>query len=154
MQGAAFFLQFYAAGADNLKMSAWSWTNKDHPDSTVGSKFVLLCTNSARRIRIREFIIFLFFVYTLLTIVLLVSYITPDSVPMAGVWKITGALAAGILALVTALSWWHQRRLRKKFIVEAENLEKMTDASQRHAFNSVSKMGNKREISDDRPRDS
>ncbi|ETS86092.1 hypothetical protein PFICI_04117 [Pestalotiopsis fici W106-1] len=69
---------------------SWSWTNKDHPDSTVG-----------------------------------MSYITPDSVPMAGVWKITGALAAGILGLVSALAWWHQRRLRKKFIFEAESLERL-----------------------------
>ncbi|KAF3008322.1 hypothetical protein E8E14_007413 [Neopestalotiopsis sp. 37M] len=70
------------------KMSAWSWTNKGDPDSTVG-----------------------------------MSYITPDSVPMAGVWKITGALAASILGLVSALAWWHQRRLRKKFIMETEHLE-------------------------------
>ncbi|KAK6067931.1 hypothetical protein SCUP234_11404 [Seiridium cupressi] len=51
------------------------------------------------------------------------SYVTPQSVPNAGVWKTTGALAGGILGLVAALAWWHQRRLRKKFMSEAESLK-------------------------------
>lgn len=37
-------------------------------------------------------------------------------------WKITGSTGVGIAALVCALAWWHQRRLRRVFRDEADKL--------------------------------
>lgn len=70
------------------------------------------------------------------------SYVTPESVSVSEVWKITGSLAAGTLGLVTALAWWHQRRLRRKFIIEAGSLKdiplQMASPAQEPAQNSTS----------------
>ncbi|KAI8631979.1 hypothetical protein F5Y19DRAFT_472864 [Xylariaceae sp. FL1651] len=38
-------------------------------------------------------------------------------------WTVTGSIAAGLISIVCALAWWHQRRLRKVFRDEADKLE-------------------------------
>ncbi|KAI0456478.1 hypothetical protein F5B21DRAFT_513318 [Xylaria acuta] len=38
-------------------------------------------------------------------------------------WTVTGGTAVGLISIVTALAWWHQRRLRKVFRDEADKLE-------------------------------
>ncbi|RWA05993.1 hypothetical protein EKO27_g9108 [Xylaria grammica] len=38
-------------------------------------------------------------------------------------WTVTGGLSVGLLSFVTALAWWHQRRLRQIFKEEADKLE-------------------------------
>lgn len=38
-------------------------------------------------------------------------------------WTVTGSTAVGLISIVTALAWWHQRRLRKVFRNEADKLE-------------------------------
>ncbi|KAI0863832.1 hypothetical protein F4860DRAFT_511721 [Xylaria cubensis] len=38
-------------------------------------------------------------------------------------WTVTGSIAVGLMSIVTALAWWHQRRLRKVFRDEADKLE-------------------------------
>ncbi|KAI0470357.1 hypothetical protein F4859DRAFT_505379 [Xylaria cf. heliscus] len=38
-------------------------------------------------------------------------------------WTTTGGTAVGLISIVTALAWWHQRRLRKVFRDEADKLE-------------------------------
>ncbi|KAH8199446.1 hypothetical protein TruAng_006384 [Truncatella angustata] len=50
------------------------------------------------------------------------SYVTSESVPVSEVWIYTGAIAAGTLGQVAALAWWHQRRLRRKFLIVADSL--------------------------------
>ncbi|KAI1763195.1 hypothetical protein GGR53DRAFT_377129 [Hypoxylon sp. FL1150] len=37
-------------------------------------------------------------------------------------WTITGSTAVGVIGIVCALAWWHQRRLRKVFRDEADKL--------------------------------
>ncbi|KAI1338612.1 hypothetical protein F5Y15DRAFT_122459 [Xylariaceae sp. FL0016] len=38
-------------------------------------------------------------------------------------WTVTGSTAVGVVGIVCALAWWHQRRLRKIFRDEADKLE-------------------------------
>ncbi|KAI0402795.1 hypothetical protein F4802DRAFT_608492 [Xylaria palmicola] len=38
-------------------------------------------------------------------------------------WTITSSTSVGLISIVTALAWWHQRRLRKVFRDEADKLE-------------------------------
>ncbi|KAI0538099.1 hypothetical protein GGR58DRAFT_319126 [Xylaria digitata] len=38
-------------------------------------------------------------------------------------WTVTGSTSVGLLSIVTALAWWHQRRLRNIFTEEANKLE-------------------------------
>ncbi|KAI0425436.1 hypothetical protein F5Y09DRAFT_352274 [Xylaria sp. FL1042] len=38
-------------------------------------------------------------------------------------WTVTGSTSVGLISIVTALAWWHQRRLRKIFKEEADKLE-------------------------------
>ncbi|KAI5926634.1 hypothetical protein F4810DRAFT_479177 [Camillea tinctor] len=38
-------------------------------------------------------------------------------------WTVTGSTAVGIVSIVCALAWWHQRRLRKVFRDEADKIE-------------------------------
>ncbi|KAI1749445.1 hypothetical protein F4782DRAFT_549731 [Xylaria castorea] len=38
-------------------------------------------------------------------------------------WTVIGSTAVGLISIVTALAWWHQRRLRKVFRDEADKLE-------------------------------
>ncbi|KAF2968827.1 hypothetical protein GQX73_g4782 [Xylaria multiplex] len=38
-------------------------------------------------------------------------------------WTVTGSTSVGLLSIVTALAWWHQRRLRNIFKEEANKLE-------------------------------
>ena len=38
-------------------------------------------------------------------------------------WTVTGSTAVGVVVLVCALAWWHQRRLRKVFRDEADKLD-------------------------------
>ncbi|KAI1426594.1 hypothetical protein F5Y12DRAFT_271541 [Xylaria sp. FL1777] len=38
-------------------------------------------------------------------------------------WTVTGSTSVGLISIITALAWWHQRRLRKIFKEEADKLE-------------------------------
>ncbi|KAI1498819.1 hypothetical protein F5X99DRAFT_307456 [Biscogniauxia marginata] len=38
-------------------------------------------------------------------------------------WSVTGSTAVGVVSIVCALAWWHQRRLRNVFRDEADKLE-------------------------------
>ncbi|KAI2776161.1 hypothetical protein F4815DRAFT_503674 [Daldinia loculata] len=38
-------------------------------------------------------------------------------------WIVTGSTAVGVVGIVCALAWWHQRRLRKRFRDEADKLD-------------------------------
>ncbi|KAI1272904.1 hypothetical protein F5Y07DRAFT_279075 [Xylaria sp. FL0933] len=38
-------------------------------------------------------------------------------------WTVTGSTSVGLISIITALAWWHQRRLRKLFKEEADKLE-------------------------------
>ncbi|KAI1383585.1 uncharacterized protein F4822DRAFT_82104 [Hypoxylon trugodes] len=42
-------------------------------------------------------------------------------------WTITGSTGVGIVGIVCALAWWHQRRLRKVFRDEADKLDNIVD---------------------------
>ncbi|KAI0200264.1 hypothetical protein F4808DRAFT_173359 [Astrocystis sublimbata] len=37
-------------------------------------------------------------------------------------WNVTGSSSVGLMSIITALAWWHQRRLRKVFRDEADKL--------------------------------
>lgn len=45
-------------------------------------------------------------------------------------WTVTGTVSVVILGIVCALCWWHQRRLRKIFRDEADNLDEDREALQ------------------------
>ncbi|KAI1302777.1 hypothetical protein F5Y03DRAFT_396291 [Xylaria venustula] len=38
-------------------------------------------------------------------------------------WVVTGSTSVGLISIITALAWWHQRRLRNIFKEEADKLE-------------------------------
>lgn len=38
-------------------------------------------------------------------------------------WVTCSAVAVGFICIICALSWWHQRRLRKLFVDEADSLD-------------------------------
>ncbi|KAI0508629.1 hypothetical protein F5B22DRAFT_386046 [Xylaria bambusicola] len=38
-------------------------------------------------------------------------------------WTTTGSTSVGLISIITALAWWHQRRLRKMFKEQADQLE-------------------------------
>ncbi|XXG95007.1 hypothetical protein Hte_001267 [Hypoxylon texense] len=49
-------------------------------------------------------------------------------------WTVTGSTAVGVIGIVCALAWWHQRRLRKVFRDEANKLStKDTEISQQYS---------------------
>ncbi|KAK8055323.1 hypothetical protein PG993_000550 [Apiospora rasikravindrae] len=56
--------------------------------------------------------------------IVVLSTNTKDSILAAQEWwTVTGTVAVIFLGVVCALAWWHQRRLRKLFLEEAESLE-------------------------------
>lgn len=48
--------------------------------------------------------------------------ISKDEIKASENWIIMGALASGILSLVTALGWWHRKKLWKRFKEQTKTL--------------------------------